>query len=150
MSTGLDQRFVLLLGAYVLTPSAPSSKRSSHVCSTHSKSGGTTISPRVLKPRRVVAKEGRFFCDSYVSSGLHRMLFDHGLGLCAFATSANAVMGLGVFADVAHDTRDLILFPAGISQFRGHCVPKIDRRNSLFQPGKQGSPRSIQIHAQAL
>ena len=75
------------------------------------------------------------------------MLFDHGLWPYAFAISTRAVMGLGVFADVTHDTRDLMLFPAGISQFRGHGMPEIDRGNPLFQPGKQGSPRSIQIHA---
>lgn len=75
------------------------------------------------------------------------MLFDHGLWPCAFTISANAVMGLSVFADVTHDTRDLMLFPTGISQFRGHGMPEIDRGNPLSQPGKQGSPHSIQIHA---
>ena len=145
----LDQRFVLLFGAYVFAPSK-SSKRLSHVWSTHSGSGNTTISPRVLKLRRVVAKEGRSFCDFNVSSGLHSMLFDHGLWPCAFTISANAVMGLSVFADVTHDTRDLMLFPTGISQFRGHGMPEIDRGNSFPQLRKKCSPRSIQIHPQTL
>ena len=133
--------------AFRFAPSAPSSKRAGHVWPACDRNGGTTNPPRVFKFRWIVAKEGRSFCDSNVSSGLHRIFFDHGLWPCAFAISACAVMGLGVFADVTHDTRDLMLFPVGISQFRGHGMPEIDRGNPLSQLGKQGSPRSIQIHA---